>query len=134
MSESQQFRLERDSMGEFNVPVDAYYGANTMRAVLNFPISDLRFNRSFIEAIASVKLAASEVNLELGLLDENISEAIVTAAREVAEGGFDDAFVVDIFQDRLRHVHEHECQRSHLQPCDREPGRREGVQGPGSSE
>ncbi len=98
MSESQQFRLERDSMGEFNVPVDAYYGANTMRAVLNFPISDLRFNRSFIEAIASIKLAAGEVNRELGALDPKVSEAIETAAREVAEGGFDDQFVVDIFQ------------------------------------
>ena len=98
MSESQQFRSERDSMGEFEVPIDAYYGANTMRAVLNFPISDLRFNRSFIEAIASVKLAASEVNQELGLLDENTSKAIVTAAREVADGGFDGEFVVDIFQ------------------------------------
>ena len=98
MSESQTYRLERDSMGEFNVPVDAYYGANTMRAVLNFPISELRFNRSFIEAIASIKLAASEVNRELGGLDPHISKAIVTAAREVADGGFDDQFVVDIFQ------------------------------------
>ena len=98
MSESQQFRLERDSMGKFNVPVDAYYGANTMRAVLNFPISDLRFNRSFIEAIASIKLAAAEVNRELGALDRKVSEAIVTAAREVANGGFDEQFVVDIFQ------------------------------------
>ena len=98
MSEAQQFRLERDSMGEFNVPLDAYYGANTMRAVLNFPISDLRFNRSFIEAIASIKLAAGEVNRELDALDPQTSEAIVAAALEVAEGGFDDQFVVDIFQ------------------------------------
>ena len=98
MSDTQEFRLERDSMGEFSVPVDAYYGANTMRAVLNFPISDLRFGRSFIRAISSIKLAAAEVNRELGLLDDSISEAIVTAAREVADGGFDDQFVVDIFQ------------------------------------
>ena len=98
MSDTQEFRLERDSMGEFSVPVDAYYGANTMRAVLNFPISDLRFGRSFIRAISSIKLAAAEVNRELGLLDDGITEAIVTAAREVAEGGFDDQFVVDIFQ------------------------------------
>ena len=98
MSDTQEFRLERDSMGEFSVPVDAYYGANTMRAVLNFPISDLRFGRSFIRAISSIKLAAAEVNLELGLLDDGITEAIVAAAREVAEGGFDDQFVVDIFQ------------------------------------
>ena len=85
-------------MGEFDVPADAYYGANTMRAVLNFPISDLRFGRSFIHAIASIKLAAAQVNLELGLLDSGLSEAIVKAAGEVAEGGFDDQFVVDIFQ------------------------------------
>ena len=98
MSDTQEFRLERDSMGEFNVPVDAYYGANTMRAVLNFPISDLRFGRSFIMAISSIKLAAAEVNRELGLLDDDISEAIVTSSREVAKGGFDDQFVVDIFQ------------------------------------
>ena len=98
MSDNQEFRLERDSMGEFSVPSDAYYGANTMRAVLNFPISDLRFGRSFIRAISSIKLAAAEVNRDLGLLDDGISEAIVTAAREVAEGGFDDQFVVDIFQ------------------------------------
>ena len=85
-------------MGTFDVPIDAYYGANTMRAVLNFPISDLRFSRSFIEAIASIKLAAAEVNRELGVLDADTAEAIVTAAREVAAGGFDSEFVVDIFQ------------------------------------
>ena len=98
MSDSQRFRSEQDSMGEFDVPIDAYYGANTMRAVLNFPISDLRFNRSFIESIASIKLAAAEVNFKLGILDADISAAIVTAAREVADGGFDHQFVVDIFQ------------------------------------
>ena len=98
MSDSQEYRLERDSMGEFNVPVEAYYGANTMRAVLNFPISDLRFGRSFIYAITSIKLAAAQVNKELGLLSEDVSEAIVTAASEVAEGAFDHQFVVDIFQ------------------------------------
>ncbi len=85
-------------MGEFDVPADAYYGANAMRASLNFPISDLRFGRSFIEAIASIKRAAAEVNRELGLLDGDIASAIVRAAGEVAEGGFDDQFVVDIFQ------------------------------------
>ena len=98
MSDSQEYRLERDSMGEFEVPADAYYGANTMRAVLNFPISDLRFGRSFIHAIASIKLAAAQVNSELGLLPDDISEAIVTAASQVADGDFDNQFVVDIFQ------------------------------------
>jgi fumarate hydratase class II len=85
-------------MGEFDVPIDAYYGANTMRAVLNFPISDLRFPRSFIRAIASTKLAAAQVNVELGVLDSKLADAIVSAATEVADGKFDDQFVVDIFQ------------------------------------
>ena len=98
MSDSQEFRLERDSMGEFEVPADAYYGANTMRAVLNFPISDLRFGRSFIHAIAAIKLAAAQVNSELDLLPGDIADAIVTAASQVADGDFDDQFVVDIFQ------------------------------------
>lgn len=98
MSEKAEYRKERDSMGEFQVPINAYYGANTMRAVLNFPISDLRFSRSFIEAIATVKLAAAETNMELGLLDKAIGEAIVQSASEVSKGKFDEYFVVDIFQ------------------------------------
>ena len=98
MSEQTMYRRERDSMGEFKVPSSAYYGANTMRAVLNFPISELRFSRSFIEAIASIKLAAAQTNMELGLLDDNLGEAIIRAATEVAAGDFDDQFVVDIFQ------------------------------------
>ena len=80
MSEQTMYRRERDSMGEFKVPSSAYYGANTMRAVLNFPISELRFSRSFIEAIASIKLAAAQTNMELGLLDDNLGEAIIRAA------------------------------------------------------
>jgi len=98
LSEKAEYRKERDSMGEFQVPINAYYGANTMRAVLNFPISDLRFSRSFIEAIATVKLAAAETNMELGLLDKAIGEAIVQSASEVSKGKFDEYFVVDIFQ------------------------------------
>lgn len=93
-----KYRRERDSMGEFDVPSAAYYGANTMRAVLNFPISDLRFQRSFIRAIASVKLTAAEVNMELGMLDPRLADAIIKASIEVADGQFDDQFVVDIFQ------------------------------------
>ena len=85
-------------MGKFDVPTDAYYGANTMRAVLNFPISELRFPRSFIRAIASTKLAAAQVNVELGELDSKLADAIVSAAKEVADGKFDDQFVVDVFQ------------------------------------
>ena len=91
-------RVERDSMGEMEVPADAYYGASTQRAVLNFPISDLRFPRSFIRAIGLVKAAAAEVNRELGLVDGRKAEAIAAAAREVADGKWDDHFVLDIFQ------------------------------------
>ena len=93
-----EYRTEKDSMGEFQVPSNAYYGANTMRAVLNFPISDLRFSRSFINAIATIKKTAAQVNMELGLLDSNLGNAITQAAQEVAEGKFDNQFVVDIFQ------------------------------------
>ena len=95
---SDGFRLERDSMGEFQVPVEAYYGANTMRAVVNFPISHLRFPRSFIRTMGLIKRAAAEVNLELELLDPELSGAICRAAQEVADGAHDDQFVVDIFQ------------------------------------
>ena len=91
-------RVERDSMGELEVPADALYGANTRRAELNFPISDLRFNRSFIRAIGQVKQSAAVVNQDLGQLDTELSRAIVNAAQEVIDGKHDDAFVVDIFQ------------------------------------
>ena len=80
------------------MPADAYYGANTMRAVINFPISDLRFPRSFIRALGQIKQAAAEVNLELGLLDAEPASAIAAASQEVIDGGLDDQFVVDIFQ------------------------------------
>jgi fumarate hydratase class II len=91
-------RVERDSMGTMDVPVDAYYGASTQRAVLNFPISSLRFQRPFIRALSLIKLYAAEVNAEYGDVDKKVAEAIQKAAREVAEGKFDNQFVVDIFQ------------------------------------
>jgi fumarate hydratase class II len=91
-------RRERDSMGEFDVPTDAYYGATSMRAQRNFPISDLRFNRGFIRALGLIKQAAAAVNEELGLLDSSLARAIGEAAGEVADGRFDDQFVVDVFQ------------------------------------
>ncbi|HXH20411.1 MAG TPA: class II fumarate hydratase [Dehalococcoidia bacterium] len=91
-------RTERDSMGPMEVPARAYYGASTMRAVLNFPISDLRFPRSFIRALGLIKLAAAEVNRDLGLLEPRLAAAIIDAAQEVADGLLDADFVVDIFQ------------------------------------
>ena len=91
-------RRERDSMGELEVPAGAYYGASTMRARLNYPISPLRLPRDFIRALGLIKGRAANVNAELGLLERHLSEAIAQAAQEVAEGRFDDQFVVDVFQ------------------------------------
>ena len=91
-------RLEKDSMGELEVPAKALYGANTRRAQLNFPISDLRFGRSFIKALGLIKQSAAETNLELNLLDKKIAESIIISAQEVIDGDHDDSFVVDIFQ------------------------------------
>ncbi len=98
MSSTEETRIERDSMGEMQVPADAYYGASTQRAVLNFPISDLRFPRQFIQALGQIKQAAAQVNVSLGLLDPQIAGAIVRAAQEVIDGRLDDHFVLDIFQ------------------------------------
>ena len=98
MTTTQETRIERDSMGEMQVPADAYYGASTQRAVLNFPISDLRFPRQFIRALGQIKQAAALANETLGTIDLQIAEAIVQAAQEVIDGKFDDQFVVDIFQ------------------------------------
>jgi fumarate hydratase class II len=98
LAKNNEYRKEIDSMGEFQVPIEAYYGANSMRAVMNFPISDLRFSRSFIESIAHVKLAAAKTNMELGLLDKTIGEAIIQASNEIAAGKLDNQFVIDIFQ------------------------------------
>ena len=91
-------RIESDSMGPMEVPADALYGASTMRAVLNFPISGLRFPRSFIQALGLIKLAAAKTNMALGLLEETTGNAVVSAAQEVADGQLDQHFVLDIFQ------------------------------------
>jgi len=98
MSTTERVRVERDSMGPVEVPADAYYGASTMRAVHNFPISGLRFPRVFIRALGLVKLAAAKVNAELGLLEPRLAGAIAQAAQEVTDGVLDAEFVVDIFQ------------------------------------
>jgi fumarate hydratase class II len=91
-------RIERDSMGEMEVPADALYGASTQRAVLNFPISGHRFPRPFIRALGLIKQAAAEVNGELGLVDQPLAEAIAAAAAEVAQGAHDDHFPIDVYQ------------------------------------
>ncbi len=91
-------RIERDSLGEVEIPDNAYYGAQTARAIENFPISKLRFPRRFIRALGLIKRAAARANLELGDLSLEIGEAIVQASTEVADGRWDGEFVVDIFQ------------------------------------
>jgi fumarate hydratase, class II len=91
-------RVERDSMGEVEVPRNALFGAQTRRALDNFPISGIRFPRRFIEALGAIKLEAANVNHDLGGLDENLRDAIVSAAEEVVEGRLDNQFVLDIFQ------------------------------------
>src|SRR5258707_3213036 len=92
------FRTEHDSMGEVLVPAEALWGAQTQRAVVNFPISGTRLPRTLIEALASIKGAAALVNAELGVLDVDLAEAIYDAATEVARGRHDDQFPVDVFQ------------------------------------
>jgi fumarate hydratase, class II len=91
-------RIERDTMGELAVPVEAYYGVQTARAIENFPISSLRMPRAVIRAMGIIKRAAATVNHSLGLLDKKPAEAIKLAATEVVDGKLDAEFPVDIFQ------------------------------------
>ena len=93
-----KFRIERDSMGELKVPADALWGAQTQRAVQNFPVSGLRMPRAFLRALGLIKQAAAAANKELGLLGAATADAIAKAALEVAEGGLDAHFPVDVFQ------------------------------------
>lgn len=98
MAKESSTRSERDSLGEIHVPADALYGAQTKRAVENFPISGLRPWRAFVWSMAAIKRAAAAVNRDLGLLDKEKAEAISQAAAEVMEGKWDGEFVVDPFQ------------------------------------
>ena len=93
-----QFRNESDSMGQMSVPKHALYGSQTARAVENFPISKLRFNRSFIEALGVIKFSAAKANLSLKLISGDVGNSIMKAANEVISGKHDSEFVVDIFQ------------------------------------
>ncbi len=93
-----EHRIEKDSLGEINVPKDAYWGATTQRSVENFKISGLVFKRGFIRALGVVKLACAQANLELGVLSEEIASGIMQAATEVIDGDLDSQFPVDIFQ------------------------------------
>jgi fumarate hydratase, class II len=98
MGMSDTYRVEKDSMGAMQVPANSYYGAQTGRAVENFPISSLRFGRSFLAAMGLIKWACAQINCELKILDEEKKALIQQAAEEVIGGKLDAQFVVDIFQ------------------------------------
>jgi fumarate hydratase class II len=92
------FRIEKDSLGEVKVPATALYGAQTQRAIENFPVSNIRFPREFIRSLGLIKAVAAEVNAGLGLLDTKVAHAIHLAALEVADGAWDGQFPLDVFQ------------------------------------
>ena len=120
-----QVRVEHDSMGEIAVPAEALYGAQTQRAVENFPMSRLRFQREFLRALGLIKAAAAKTNRQLGELTPAQASAIESAAERIAQGDFDSQFVVDIFQtgsgtstnmnanEVIAHVVEHAGQKVH---------------------
>src|SRR2546428_5756938 len=92
------YRIEKDFLGELKVPKDAYWGAQTQRAIENFPISGIRFGRRFIYALGLIKMACAQTNVELGLLDSKLGKAIVQGCQEVMDGKLDAQFPLDIFQ------------------------------------
>ncbi|WP_020580300.1 class II fumarate hydratase [Actinopolymorpha alba] len=98
MAEDQDYRIERDTMGEVRVPAHALWRAQTQRAVENFPISGSTLESQHIRALALIKGAAAKVNAELGVIDDDLAKAIQAAAARVAEGGYDDHFPIDVFQ------------------------------------
>lgn len=93
-----EYRIERDSLGEVKVPKDAYWGAQTQRARENFPVSGITFPPVFIRSLGHIKLACARVNLELGHLDKSLADAVIQASNEIIEGRFADQFPLDIFQ------------------------------------
>jgi fumarate hydratase, class II len=98
VDEQQDYRIERDTMGEVRVPASAKYRAQTQRAVENFPISGSRLEKAHVAALARIKSAAALANAELGVLDQDMADAIAAAAGEVVDGRWDDQFPVDVFQ------------------------------------
>jgi aspartate ammonia-lyase len=97
-AQPEEYRIEKDFLGEVKVPIKAYYGVQTLRAFHNFPISGLRLPREFIWAQGIIKFSAAKANSQLGLLDSKIANAIMQAANEVIEGRLDSSFIVDVFQ------------------------------------
>ena len=98
MTDNVQFRIEKDSLGEKEVPIDAYYGIQTLRAIENFPITGYRIEEGLIRALGIVKKCSALANMEIGQLDSKIAEAIIVAADEVSEGNWSGEFIVDPIQ------------------------------------
>jgi fumarate hydratase class II len=98
MKKNSQFRIETDAIGKVRIPIQAHWGIQTQRALENFPKSGLTFSPQFMQTLALVKFAAAQANLTLNLLDKEIGNAILQAAREIMDGKWDDQFQVDIFQ------------------------------------
>jgi len=98
VSSNQKYRIEKDAMGPVKVPKEAYYGAQTQRAVENFPISGWRFQGEMIHAVGLIKFASARANFNLGLMERRMARAIEKASVEVMQGRWDDQFVVDIYQ------------------------------------
>ena len=120
-------RIETDSLGKVEVPVDALYGAQTQRAAENFPVSGLRLPRRVIRALALIKKAAAEVNRDSGKLDAKLADAIIQAAHEVAGGAARRRLRRRHLPDRVGHLQQHERQRGDREPRDPDP-RRHGRQ------
>ena len=97
-TERKMYRVERDSLGEVRIPANALWGAQTQRAIENFKISGIRFNRRFIAALGHVKRACARANQTLGLLESGVAEAIIAACEEMISGALDEHFPVDVFQ------------------------------------
>ncbi len=97
-STTPEFRIEHDTMGEVRVPAAALWGAQTQRAVENFPISGVRIDPAVVAALARIKASAARVNADLGVIDADVARAVATAAEEVAAGRYDDQFPIDVFQ------------------------------------
>jgi fumarate hydratase class II len=95
---NQQYRIEKDSMGELQVPADALYAAQTQRAVDNFPVSGIPLPQTFIQAVATIKKVAAQVNMDLGVLDSKIGNSIIRAAQQVIDGEHAEQFPIDVFQ------------------------------------
>jgi len=121
-------RTETDSFGPLEVPSDKYWGAQTQRSIINFPIGWEKQPVPIIRALGVVKKACAMENLNQGNLDQKLADAITAAATEVIEGKFDDNFPLVVWQTGFRHPVEHERERGDLEPRDRDAGRRDGVE------